>query len=95
MSAISQGQPQINPEAVSHSQRAWGRIAGVLYWIVLLVDLTGLQLHTSVGRWLTFSGSLLTVPLALGLYYAVRPTGELLARGALGFRLLEAALAVF
>jgi hypothetical protein len=63
-----------------------------MYWIVLLVDLTGLQLHSTAGRWLMFAGSLLTVPLAFGLYYALRPAGQALARGALWVRLLEAAL---
>lgn len=58
----------------------------------MIVDLTGLQLHAPAGRWLMFSGSLLTVPLALGLYYAVRPAGEVLAMSAVGLRLLEATL---
>jgi hypothetical protein len=91
MLVINQGQPQISSEGVSHSQRAWGRIAGLMYWMVLLVDLTGLQLHSVVGTCLVLSGSLLTVPLALRLYYAVRPADQVLAIGALGFRLLQAA----
>ncbi len=75
------------------SQRAWARVAGFLYWAVLVVDLAGLQLHSSVlGRLLTLAGSLLTVPLALGLYYAVRPVNPSLAAGALCFRLMEATL---
>jgi hypothetical protein len=92
MSMISQSPRQIIAGHDIRSQRAWARIAGLMYWMVLLVDLTGLQLHALVGRWLMLSGSLLTVPLAFGLYYAVRPAGEVLARGALGFRLLEAGL---
>ena len=72
------------------SQRAWARIAGLMYWIVPVTDLTGMQLHsTAMGRSLTLAGSLFTVPLALGLYYAVRPVQTALA---LCFRILEAAL---
>ena len=75
------------------SQRAWARIAGLMYWIVLIADLAGMQLHaTALGRPLTLAGSLFTVPLALGLYHAVRPVQTVLAVSALGFRLLEAAL---
>ena len=75
------------------SQRAWARIAGLMYWIVLAADLAGMQLHsTAMGRPLMLAGSLFTVPLALGLYYAVRPVQAALAASALLFRLLEAAL---
>jgi hypothetical protein len=75
------------------SQRAWARIAGLMYWLVLVADLAGMQLHsTAMGRPLLVAGSLFTVPLALGLYYAVRPVQTVLAASALGFRLLEAAL---
>jgi hypothetical protein len=64
-----------------------------MYWIVLVADLAGMQLHaTTFGRPLTLAGSLFTVPLALGLYHAVRPVQTVLAVSALGFRLLEAAL---
>jgi hypothetical protein len=64
-----------------------------MYWIVLVADLAGMQLHaTAMGRPLTLAGSLFTVPLALGLYHAVRPVQTALAASALGFRLLEAAL---
>lgn len=75
------------------SQRAWARIAGLMYWIVLVADLAGMQLHaTAMGRPLMLAGSLFTVPLALGLYHAVRSVQAALARSALLFRLLEAAL---
>jgi Domain of unknown function (DUF4386) len=94
MSEINQGQRQIGAEVVTQSQRAWARVAGLMYWMVLIVDLTGLQLHAPIGRWLMLSGSLLTVPLAFGLYFAVRPAGEILAMSAAGFRLLEATLGV-
>ena len=64
-----------------------------MYWMVLLVDMTGMQLHAStLSRSLMLSGAILTVPLALGLYYAVRPIQNRLAVTALTFRLLEAAL---
>ena len=92
MSVISAAPRHITGEGVARSQQAWARIAGLMYWMVLLVDLTGLQLHATAGRWLMFVGSLLTVPLAFGLYYALRPVGQALAAGALSFRLLEAAL---
>ena len=88
----SEGPGHITADGVARSQRAWARIAGLMYWSVLRADLTGLQLHSSVGRWLMFAGSLLTVPLAFGLYYALRPAGQALASGGLWFRLLEAAL---
>jgi hypothetical protein len=64
-----------------------------MYWIVLIADLAGMQLHsTAMGRSLTLAGSLFTLPLALGLYQAVRPVQSALAASALGFRLLEAVL---
>jgi hypothetical protein len=48
------------------SQRAWPRVAGLMYWAVLVVDLTGMQLHSPANsRSLMLTGSLLTVPLAL------------------------------
>lgn len=75
------------------SQRAWARIAGLMYWAVLVVDLTGMQLRSPAGsRSLMLAGSLLTVPLALGLYFAVSPVQNALAASALGFRLTEAVL---
>jgi hypothetical protein len=94
MSVNSEGLRQITKSSSVGSQRAWARVAGLMYWMVLLVDLTGMQLHPAAGTWLMFAGSVLTVPLAFGLYYAVRPAHEVLAASALGFRLLEAALGV-
>lgn len=64
-----------------------------MYWVVLVVDLTGMQLHSAVAsRSLMLAGSFFTIPLALGLYYALRPVQRNLAVSALGFRLTEAAL---
>jgi len=75
------------------SQRAWARIAGLMYWAVLIVDLTGMQLRSpAASRSLMLAGSLLTIPLALGLYFAVSPVQNTLAGSALGFRLAEAVL---
>ena len=63
-----------------HSQRAWARLAGLMYWVVLVVDLTGMNLRPSnLHSSLMLSGSLFTVLLALGLYYAVRPVQAMLA----------------
>ena len=80
---------------IVRSQRAWARIAGLMYWAVLVVDLTGMQLRSPAGsRSLMLVGSLLTVPLALGLYFTVRPVQYTLAVSALGFRLTEAVLSL-
>jgi hypothetical protein len=77
------------------SQRTWARIAGLTYWLVLVVDLGGMQLHSkTASRSLLLTGSVLTIPLALGLYYALRPVQSVLALSALGFRLVEAALGI-
>ena len=77
------------------SQRAWARIAGAMYWLVLVVDLSGMQLRSApVGRLLMLAGSVFTIPLGLGLYYALRPVQNVLASSALCFRLLEAALGI-
>ena len=93
MSVSSKGLPLAATNRTVRSQRTWARIAGLMYWMVLLVDLTGMQIHSAtLSRSLMLSGSILTVPLALGLYYALRPVQNLLAASALGFRLLEAAL---
>ena len=73
-------------------QRAWARVAGLMYWVVLIADLSGMQLHSAVGRSLSLAGALCTIPLAFGLYYALKPQGSLLARSALVSRLLEATL---
>ena len=66
-----------------------------MYWVVFVVDLTGMNvppsnLHSS----LMLSGSLFTILLALGLYYAVRPVHAMSALTALACRLIEAALGV-
>src|SRR5260370_21915342 len=93
MSFNRKGVRRMTTDHAVRSQRAWARIAGLMYWIVLVADLAGMQLHsTAMGRSLTLAGSLFTVPLALGLYYAVRPVQTALAARALGFRLLEAVL---
>ena len=77
------------------SQRAWARVAGLMYWLVLVVDLTGMLGNSAVwSRPLMLAGSLFTVPLAFGLYYALKPVQTMLAGAALGFRLLEAALGI-
>lgn len=77
------------------SQRIWARVAGVMYWAVLVVDLTGMQLHSRMaGRSLMLAGSTLTVPLALGLFHALRPVNGGLAATALACRVLEAALGI-
>jgi hypothetical protein len=66
-----------------------------MYWLVLIVDLSGMQLHSAtLSRPLMLAGSLLTIPLALGLYYALRPVQSLLALSGLGFRLVEAVLGI-
>src|SRR5664279_546517 len=93
MSVRSQGSSRLAPKHRVRSQRAWARIAGLAYWVVLIVDLTGMQLHAAAAsRSLMLAGSLFTVPLALGLYYAVSPVQNVLAATALVFRLMEAAL---
>jgi len=77
------------------SQRAWARVAGLMYWLVLVLDLSGMQLHSAVARKsLMLAGSIFTIPLALGLYHALRPVQRVLASSALGFRLAEAALGI-
>jgi hypothetical protein len=64
-----------------------------MYWAVLVVDLTGMQLPSpAASRSLLLAGSLLTVPLAQGLYFALRPVQNALAVSALGFRLTEVIL---
>ena len=63
-----------------------------MYWVVLIVDLTGIQLHSPAGRSLLLAGSLFTIPLAFGLYYAVKPEQSVVAASALVCRFLEATL---
>ena len=77
------------------SRRAWARVAGLMYLLVLAADLTGMQLPSPVlGRSLMLAGSLCTVPLALGLYFALRAVLAGVARVALSCRLVEAALGI-
>ncbi len=86
---------QVTTERLARSQRLWARIAGLMFWVVLVADLAGMQIHSATaGRSLMLAGSLFTVPLALGLYYAVRPAQPTLAASAFGFRIVEAVLGV-
>jgi hypothetical protein len=63
-----------------------------MYLLVLVFDLSGMQLRpATLSRSLMLAGSVFTIPLALGLYYALRPVQRRLALSALGFRLGEAA----
>ena len=62
-----------------------------MYWVVLVVDLTGMQMHSAAAsRTLMLAGSLFTIPLAVGLYRALNPVQHALAISALSFRLIEA-----
>lgn len=70
----------------------WARVAGLMYWVVLLVDLAGMRFQPPIGRSLSLAGALFTVPLAFGLYYVLKPKEPLLAGSALLCRLLEATL---
>jgi len=89
------GAETMNLQDAHRTQRTWARVAGLMYLVVLVVDLTGMNLHApDLARSLFLSGSLFTVLLALGLYYAVRPVHALLALAALACRLVEAALGV-
>jgi hypothetical protein len=65
-----------------------------MYGLVLILDLSGMQLRSSAGRSLMLAGSACTIPLALGLYYALRPVSKTLAFSALCCRLVEAALGI-
>ena len=77
------------------SRRIWARVAGLMYLLVLLVDLTGMQMpHSPIGRSLTLMGSLLTIPLALGLYFTTRVFQPLTSGLALACRLTEAGIGV-
>lgn len=74
-------------------RRGSARVAGLLYWVVLVVDLTGMQLRSpAIGRSLMLAGSLLTAPLALGLFFAFGPVYRRSATVALACRLAEASL---
>ena len=72
------------------SRRAWARIAGAAYLIVMVVDLTGLQIPRQLlGKSLLLTGSLLVVPLALGLYFTLRIFQPVTSAIALVCRLVE------
>src|ERR1700733_12877867 len=72
------------------SRRIWARIAGAAYLIVMLVDLTGLQLSRQLlGKLLLLTGSLLVVPLALGLYFTLKIFQPVTSAIALVCRLVE------
>ena len=85
----------MNYQSVSTSQRAYARLAGFMYLFVLAIDLSGLSLLSKSGDWHSvgqccmFLGSLGTIPLAIGLYVALRPADKGLALTALWCRLIE------
>lgn len=82
-------------DRVQDSRRMWARLAGLMYLLVLVVDLTGMQFpRAPLGRSLILAGSLLTVPLALGLYCTLRMFQPNTARLALTCRLIEAATGI-
>lgn len=82
-------------DRVQESRRRWARLAGLMYLLVLVVDLTGMQFpRAPLGRSLILTGSLLTVPLALGLYCTLRMFQPNTARLALACRLIEAATGI-
>lgn len=62
-----------------------------MYLLVLLVDLMGMQSSRPLlGKSLMLTGSLLTVPLALGLYYTLKVFQPITSGLALACRLVEA-----
>jgi len=62
-----------------------------MYLLVLMVDLTGMQMpHSAIGRTLTLLGSLLTIPLALGLYFTLKVFQPVASGVALACRFMEA-----
>ena len=82
-------------DRVQDSRRRWARLAGLMYLLVLVVDLTGMLFpRAPLGRSLILTGSLLTVPLALGLYCTLRMFQPNTARLALTCRLIEAATGI-
>ena len=86
----------MSDQSTSSSQRAYARLAGFMYLFVLVVDLSGLPLLSKTGYWHSvgqscmFLGSLCTIPLAIGLYVALKPASRSLAFTALLCRLIEA-----
>ena len=78
-----------------YSQRAWARVAGLMYWLVLVLDMTAMQSHSpAISQPLGLAGALFVIPLSLGLYFALRPGQNVLAATALGCRLVEATLGI-
>jgi Domain of unknown function (DUF4386) len=72
------------------AQRRWARVAGASYLLVMLFDLTGLQSSRQLlGKSLMLTGGLLVVPLALGLYFALRIFQPVTSAIALVCRLVE------
>jgi Domain of unknown function (DUF4386) len=72
------------------SRRLWARVAGLSYLLVLVFDLTGLQLpHQLLGKSLMLAGSLFVVPLALGLYFTLKVFQPVTSAIALACRLVE------
>ncbi len=77
------------------TQRAWARVAGLMYLVTLVVDIGGIRVDSAaMSRALLFAGAWCVIPLALGLFGALRPFAAAAAGWALSFRLLEAALGV-
>jgi hypothetical protein len=97
-----------------HAQRAYARLAGLMYFLVLGFDVAGALIGSSIGGGDNFVetshrimasetlsrighccslvGSLSTIPLAIGLYVAVKPFDRNLAMIALLFRVVESAI---
>jgi hypothetical protein len=76
-----------------HSRSTWARVAGAAYLLVMLADLTGLQLSTHLpGKLLMLTGSLLVVPLAFGLYRTLEMFQPVTSAIALICRLTEASI---
>jgi Domain of unknown function (DUF4386) len=96
------------------TQRAYARMAGLFYLLVLVFDIAGLVITSTIaggdgfagaarnvsvseglyriGLCLALLGSLSTIPLALGLYAALKPADGNLALMALLFRSAEATI---
>lgn len=56
-----------------------------MYWIVLVIGLAAMRSHSpAVSQSLGLAGALLVIPLAVGLYFALRPGQNKLAGTALG-----------
>ena len=76
-------------------RQTWARVAGLMFLLVLVVDLTGLAVSQPVlSRTLMLSGSILTVPLALGLYFTLKVFRPITSAFALTCRLIEALVGI-